>query len=524
MALTYFSCDGCECSIPATDPRVHCLDCADYDLCANCAVGERFTGTHGAGHQTRVFKMSGGGKQGMVASAVAIVYAGIQAADVETEAPNSSSLPTATLEAQNPSISGAPLAAEPPAPAPEPLPAPTPVAFSRHISSLPAFNPPTPPAPYPASPAPNFGSQQPLSNPSPRPAATMSPPPQMGAAPGSSFPAHGPGMISPPPASRAEITPPPPPPPVPEKRISMPPPPPLPARQRPASTVYSLPAVGVSSHTMPPRDGEYAPPQESSYAMPPRNDGYTPAPRPTPQETAPSATGWGPFFLADLSPTPVFTTLMRALFAHLDPRRTGVLTPEAYSHFLIDQGYVGQDNTWNANLIAGVGQTKEEVADAALRRVFDLFSIEYSLTKRARAPNAPVDALTRTLQAFGASIGTNAVPPPASGGLMPLLTFAGFMEVTSIEILCDPSAHWGNLSRVLRLYDLPALRAWGPLPRSVLPEQADPRMVARVEKVAAFSKAQGERELAAAYAKSKLQAMGRQNALDLLDDRRYRYT
>ncbi|KAJ7488413.1 hypothetical protein FB451DRAFT_1553791 [Mycena latifolia] len=483
MAFTSFSCDGCARSIAATDPRVHCLICADYDMCANCAVGERFTSAHGAGHRTRVFKMSGGGKHGVVASTVAIVYAGVQAADVETEAPNSSSLPAAAPEAQDPSIY-------------EPLPAPTPVAFSPHISSLPAFNPPTPPAPYPASPAPNFGSQQPLSNPSPRPAATMSPPPQMSAAPGLSFPAHGPGMISPPPASIAEIT----------------PPPPLPARQRPTSTVYSLPAVGVSSHTMPPRD-EYAPPQESSYTMPPLNDGYNPAQRPAPQDMAPSATGWGPFFLADLSPTPVFTTLMRVLFTHLDPHRTGVLTPEAYSHFLIDQGYVDQDNTWNANLIAGVRKTKEEVADAALRRVFDLFSIEYSLTKRARAPKA-----------FGAGIGTNIVPPPASGGLMPLLTFAGFMEITSVEILCDPSAHWGNLSRVLRLYDLPALRAWGPLPRSVLPEEADPLMIARVEKVSAFSKAQGQRELAAAMARNKLQAMGEQNALDLLDDRRYRYT
>ncbi|KAJ7461183.1 hypothetical protein FB451DRAFT_1371420 [Mycena latifolia] len=456
MGLTFFTCDGCSRSIAATDPRIHCLDCSDYDLCANCAVGEQFTGDHTAAHRTRVFKTSGGGGQGPVLSKTAIMYVGDQAVKgasaVDSEALNSSSLPASTPEAAELSNSTALppgfRPAEPSAPNPEPLPAPTAVPFSLHLSSLPIFNSPTPPAPNASSPAPNFASQ-PVSNPSPRPASALSSPRPISAAPVSSFLPHRLGAISPPPpppaASISEITPPPPPPPVPTKRISMPPP--LPARQRPASTVYSLPAMGVSSHTMPPRDEVYTPPPEPSRTMPPR---YTPAARSAPQDVPPSATGWGPFFLADLSPTPIFTTLMRTLFTHLDPRRTGALTPEAYSHFLIDQGYVGQDNTWNANLIAGVGQTKEEVADAALRRVFDLFSIEYSLSKRARPPNAPVDALTRTLQAFGTSIGTNVVPPPVSGGLMPLLTLPGFIEITTIEILSDPSAEWGKLSRALK--------------------------------------------------------------------------
>ncbi|KAJ7815815.1 hypothetical protein B0H14DRAFT_3475849 [Mycena olivaceomarginata] len=39
MVSTYFSCDVCKTRISLKDSRIHCLDCADYDLCASCAVG-----------------------------------------------------------------------------------------------------------------------------------------------------------------------------------------------------------------------------------------------------------------------------------------------------------------------------------------------------------------------------------------------------------------------------------------------------------------------------------------------------
>lgn len=69
MAPLQFNCDSCTQSIAPTNPRVHCLVCADYDLCANCALGERFTTGHVAGHGTQVFKQSGGnGQQAIPAS------------------------------------------------------------------------------------------------------------------------------------------------------------------------------------------------------------------------------------------------------------------------------------------------------------------------------------------------------------------------------------------------------------------------------------------------------------------------
>ncbi|KAJ7664569.1 hypothetical protein DFH06DRAFT_1324113 [Mycena polygramma] len=229
--------------------------------------------------------------------------------------------------------------------------------------------------------------------------------------------------------------------------------------------------------------------------------------------------GWAPFFTVDMAPTPVFVKLMTAILAYLDTGRTGHLVPEAFSRFLDDQAYIGEANTWKANLIPQVGQVMEDVADAALKRVYDLFSIEYILRPRPRNPNAPVDDLTRQLQALG-----TAPPASVSGGLMPLMTLKGFIDITTVEMLSDPSAEWGSISRAVKVYDLPEVRAWGDIPRSVLPDEPDPRMKARVARATAVSREQGARELEAAQVRAMFQAQASQNVLDLFDDRRHYYT
>ncbi|KAJ7121673.1 hypothetical protein C8R44DRAFT_736451 [Mycena epipterygia] len=587
MAPTYFGCDFCERAIGSTDPRIHCLDCAEYDLCANCALGERFTRKHAASHRTRVFKMSGGGPQESITSTAAIFYGAgpgqmspparpmthhatnsfstvpsphpvisapyptpaahsilsqtmhsssiaqsstpppttasysapsahpviSQTVNSSYIAPSSTPPPTATsyhTPSAHPMVSQtmnsahtAPSSTPPPANTTYSTPSAHPmVSQTMNSFTAPSSTPPPGTTPYPMSAG--DPTAQTMNSSYIGPSAT--PPP--GAGPYSTPAAHATisqtmnsssitSSSTPPPA--ASPSPPPLPPP---KRFSMPPP--LPSRQR-FSTLCTLPSVGVSSHTMPPR-GSTPPPQF--------------------QETTARLTvsGWGPFFQEDMSPTAVFIQLMDAIFTYLDRGGTGYLVPESYSRFLINQGYVGQENTWNANLIASFGQTKEDAADAALKRAYDLFSIEYILRPRARDPSGPVDALTRQLQAFGASFAQALAPPSVSGGMMPLLSRKGFIDITSIETLCDPSRGWGNLARVLKMYELPEVRGWGDLPRSVLPEVADERMLARVARVTVFSKEQGERELAAAYAKNKIAAQGRAAALDLIDDRRYRYT
>jgi hypothetical protein len=55
-----FNCGSCTQAIAPTDPRIRCLICRNYDLCARCAIGERFTDGHLNSHQTQVYKESGG--------------------------------------------------------------------------------------------------------------------------------------------------------------------------------------------------------------------------------------------------------------------------------------------------------------------------------------------------------------------------------------------------------------------------------------------------------------------------------
>ncbi|KAJ7662616.1 hypothetical protein DFH06DRAFT_1296249 [Mycena polygramma] len=70
-----FLCDGCEQSIPSTSPRVHCLSCPDHDLCAQCALGERFGREHTGAHPTAVYRISGDSVTSPVLSQAWITYA-----------------------------------------------------------------------------------------------------------------------------------------------------------------------------------------------------------------------------------------------------------------------------------------------------------------------------------------------------------------------------------------------------------------------------------------------------------------
>lgn len=53
----------------------------------------------------------------------------------------------------------------------------------------------------------------------------------------------------------------------------------------------------------------------------------------------PRPESWVPLFEPDSTPTPIFVAFMSTIFGHLDPLRTGSLTPEVYSDFLDAQGY-----------------------------------------------------------------------------------------------------------------------------------------------------------------------------------------
>ena len=57
-----------------------------------------------------------------------------------------------------------------------------------------------------------------------------------------------------------------------------------------------------------------------------------------------SSSGWGPFFLPDMTPTLTYTSLANEIFTYLDPQNVGILVPEALSRFLDDMGYLSDEN------------------------------------------------------------------------------------------------------------------------------------------------------------------------------------
>ncbi|KAJ7655969.1 hypothetical protein DFH06DRAFT_1091457 [Mycena polygramma] len=226
----------------------------------------------------------------------------------------------------------------------------------------------------------------------------------------------------------------------------------------------------------------------------------------------PTVYGWGPFFTPEMKTTPVLIHLVNAIFTYLDKQHLGTLTPEVYSRFLTTQGYTGPENTWHVNFVKGVGQSKEDTADAALKRAFDLLRIDHVL--HPRPPKAPsADTVKRQLKSV-----VRAITPSASGGMMPLLTRKGFTAVTAINMLCDPARHWGSMAVIVRMYDLPEVRGWGELPRGVLPDEGDPHVMARVAQVQMLAKEHGQLRRATSYAKSQLDKVDAGSAVAFAKD------
>jgi hypothetical protein len=102
---------------------------------------------------------------------------------------------------------------------------------------------------------------------------------------------------------------------------------------------------------------------------------------------------------------------------------------------------------------------------------------------------------------------------------MPLLTRRGFIDITSLEVLADPSKEWGNLSRAIRKYNLPRYKGWGDLPRGVFPDYPNPSIVQKITIIQASSNAKVESEMAYTHNRNALIAHAAgQNMVSLASD------
>ncbi|ESK86298.1 hypothetical protein Moror_5057 [Moniliophthora roreri MCA 2997] len=318
-------------------------------------------------------------------------------------------------------------------------------------------------------------------------------------------------------------------------------PPPLPPRQGSSSSQNSqqyLPPTSppISSPTglpsSPPPQSRPHPSHASTLPNPPPAE-----PRRTPQRgnTLPPpfesiTTAWGSFFNDDMSPTLVFSDLLNAVFSYLDTENTGYMLPEVYSKFLDDQGYLTHENAWKNHCKPelNLGIPQEYRADLEFKKALDLFSIDYVIHER---PKSTVTPCISTITAQFGALGLNYTSSYSksflsSEGQMPVLTRKGFIDITCVEVLCDPARHWGNWSRILRRYttgSMARFREWGELPRNVLPQNPDSRMLARAKSILELAKHKAQGEINAVKAYTSIAAQGRQNALELLSDYRYEY-
>lgn len=155
MAPLTYNCDFCSQNIAADSPRIHCITCPDYDLCANCSLGERFSKGHSLEHDVTVFKVSGGsGERPLVAERVSLKFDGLARTTVSS--PTSTNRPIPPPLPQRRSGSGHTQPQPPPLPPrqgsspqsqfsapPPPQPHPRPA----HSYTMPNPHPPSRPAP-----------------------------------------------------------------------------------------------------------------------------------------------------------------------------------------------------------------------------------------------------------------------------------------------------------------------------------------------------------------------------------------
>ena len=178
----------------------------------------------------------------------------------------------------------------------------------------------------------------------------------------------------------------------------------------------------------------------------------------------------------------------------------------------------------------GFGFSAEDLADAELTTAYNNFSIQHTLQKRMQQPNNDVASMTSSFsnmmgsgmaQALTNQI-SSSIPSP-SGGNMPMITLQGFIDITTVEVLHDPSKGWIDLNRALQAYNLPIWKEKGDIPRNMLPEYPPQSVLDRVKVITEKARRDAEEKLAAKHAELALSQAGQQAATDLTDDRRYVY-
>jgi hypothetical protein len=237
---------------------------------------------------------------------------------------------------------------------------------------------------------------------------------------------------------------------------------------------------------------------------------------------------------------------MLSLTASILPRQ-GYLLPSNIPHFSICKAIYQMRMSVSIYLILAIitialltqsagkrsnkphfGFNSEDLADYELRTVYQNFSIDHVLQDRIIAPNNDMDGVVSKFDnIMGKGWGSKIAPsslPPISGGKMPMLTRKGFVDITTVETLGEPSTGWMRINRMARSYRLAGpWSQWGDCPREMVPDVAPKALLDRIARIAEFSRRQAAQRIEANRVKLALKQQGEQNALDLLDPPGTRY-
>jgi hypothetical protein len=162
------------------------------------------------------------------------------------------------------------------------------------------------------------------------------------------------------------------------------------------------------------------------------------------------------------------------------------------------------------------------VADYELKTSYENFSIRHEMRPRPNTQTAPsiYDGLGLTGQ-FAQLLKSAAPQKSFSGGMMPMLTLPGFIDITVIETLYEPNPGWIRMNRVANHYRV--WREWGDIPRAMMPNAPPDELVQRVKLITQQSQARAQGRINASAAQARLELQGQEAALRLLDPPGTRY-
>ncbi|CAG8949290.1 hypothetical protein HYFRA_00004915 [Hymenoscyphus fraxineus] len=461
--MSFFQCCACSESIPEIKARLRCQDCSlPYDLCTNCFMVGNVSHAHQLSHETSLIVTSGHD------------FAALK-------------------ELKHPSI-----------------PIANPYARRRTLNAPPSL-PPRPESqtalPYHQGPPPT-SAQQPT--PSPQPASYQSPQFQQ------NYQSNSTSTYASPALNYQNVPPPPPPSSQPVLNYSSaystqnnnaPAQPSSTPSFSPQSTYSSTPIYALQP-TPPQYNAQQLPtgPTPQQYNTQPAITPGQPPAQYNPQQSSNSGinspTQWQTLQVAG-KPTPFLESCLTEVFKRVDVNRAGVLSPEQYSAFLDVQQYKREEDVWKKFCVPRPhAYNGEDLADYELRSTYESFGIEFKLQTRTIAPISQL--------------------PPISGGLTPMITSRGFIDITFIELFSDETPlGWQRMNMILRHYGV--WRELGDIPRDVWPATPPEELKRSVAVLSEAARRKAVNAVNANKAKLDMEALGRQNAIDLIDGTRRTY-